>query len=193
MKIYENQFPKKLNILFKKKEKKLIQFKNVPINFKIIPNNIELLERKMQRNFIIHYHKMFQNEQSNFYNDEYLDSFYNNLYHNQRNKSFNKKPPPPFNSLTQSKSQFFYNTTGKINKSKKKLILKLPDIKKNKNGNRFSTMSMEHLNFFKTNHSVVNLFKNEKKYSLNKNKSFSHSKKSVNIKRNKNGLNLYLL
>ena len=184
MKIYENQFPKKLNILLKNKEKKMIQFKKVPINFKIIPNNIELLERKMQRNFIIHYHKMFQNEHSNYYNDEYLDSFYNNLYLNQRNKSFNKKPPPPLNSLHHSKSQFFYNTTGKINKSKKKLILKLPDIKKNKDGHRVSTMSMEHLNFFKTNHSVVNLFKNEKKDTMNKNKSFSHSKENVNINRN---------
>ena len=73
MKIYENQFPKKLDTIFKKKEKKMIQFRNVPINFKIIPNNIELLERKMQRNFIIHYHKIFHNLLLNLYFENYLD------------------------------------------------------------------------------------------------------------------------
>ena len=180
MKIYENQFPKKLDTIFKKKEKKMIQFRNVPINFKIIPNNIELLERKIQRNFIIHYHKIFQNEHSNLYNENYLDSFYNNLYHNHRNKSFSKNLPSTLNSLIKSKSQFFYNTTAKINKSnKKKLLLKLPDIQNNnKDNHRISTKSIEHLNFIKNNHSVENLLKKKKNYSLNKNKSFSHSKEN---------------
>ena len=184
MKIHENQFPKKLNTIFKKKEKKMIQLKNVPINFKIIPNNVELLERKIQTNFIIHYHKIFQNEHSNIYNYDYLDSFYNNLYHNQRDKSFSKKlPPSPLNSLSKSKSQFFYNTTEKIN-SKKKLLLKFPDIQKNNNNHRVPTMSIDHLNFLKTNNKLVSLFKKKKKNFLNKNNSFSHSKDSVKIYRN---------
>ena len=183
MKIYENQFPKKLDTIFKKKEKKMIQFRNVPINFKIIPNNIELLEKKMQRNFIIHYHKIFQNEHSNLYNENYLDSFYNNLYHNHRNKSFSKNLPSTLNSLIKSKSQFFYNTTEKIN-SKKKLLLKFPDIQKKNNNHRVPTMSIEHLNFLKTNNKLVSLFKKKKKNFLNKNNSFSHSKDSVKIYRN---------
>ena len=45
-------------------------------------------------------------------------------------------------------------------------------------------MSIDHLNFLKTNNKLVSLFKKKKKNFLNKNNSFSHSKDSVKIYRN---------
>lgn len=156
--------PKKLSCVYKNKKDK-IKLKSIPLNFKIIPNYIDLINRKIERKIIIHTHKIFQNELSNVYNSNYLDSFYENLYMNKRSHSFCKHNSSSSNLLVRKNS--FY-TTGNIEKPK--IPLKLPNINNKKN-----KMTKEHLDLFKGKANITKLLNVNKKNSI-KRKSFSHVK-----------------
>ncbi len=178
-------FPKKLSSIYKKeKVKNILKLKTFPINFKIIPYNIELLERKIQRKLIFHSYQMYQNEKTNMYNYDYLESFYKNLYLNKRNQSFSKKTLSPLNlSLSKSSLKTLNNSTGKINVNNKKVKLKLKISNIDKN-NKVSNLSKEHLNFLKTNSSFVNKAKKNQNFSFDRNKSYSNSKENKQLFRN---------
>ena len=159
--------PKKLSCVYKNKKDK-IKLKSIPLNFKTIPNYIDLINRKIERKIIIHTHKIFQNELSNVYNSNYLDSFYENLYMNKRSHSFSKhniRNSSSSNLLIRKNS--FY-TTGNIEKPK--IPLKLPNINNKKN-----KMTKELLDFFKGKANMTKLLNVNKKNSI-KRKSFSHVK-----------------
>ena len=132
----ETNFPKKLSNIYKDK-KDIIQLKSFPINFKVIPNYKELLNRKIEREMIFHSHKIFQNEHSNYYNDDYLESFYNNLYHGKkRNNSYSKtNHNKSINNKSLNKSQSFFYITGKIRKNKKQFSLPKIESFKTENNN----------------------------------------------------------
>ena len=132
----ETNFPKKLSNIYKDK-KDIIQLKSFPINFKVIPNYKELLNRKIEREMIFHSHKIFQNEHSNYYNDDYLESFYNNLYHGKkRNNSYSKtNHNKSINNKNLNKSQSFFYITGKIRKNKKQFSLPKIESFKTENNN----------------------------------------------------------
>ena len=182
----EQLFPKKLSSIYKKgKENSIIKLKTFPINFKIIPYNIELFERKLQRKFIFHSYEIYQNEKTNMYNYDYLESFCKNLYLNKRNQSFSKKTLSPLHlSLNKSSLKTLNNSTGKINVNNKKVKLKLK-ISNNNNinkNNRVSNISKERLNFLKT--SFVNKAKKNQNFSFNRKRSYSNSKENKHLFRN---------
>ncbi len=132
----ETNFPKKLSNIYKDK-KDIIELKAFPINFKVIPNYNEFLNRKIEREMLFHSHKIFQNEQSNYYNNDYLESFYNNLYHGKkRNNSYSKSNNnKSINNKSLNKSQSLNCITGKIKKNKKKCSLPKIDSFKTENNN----------------------------------------------------------
>ena len=170
----EQLFFKKLSSIYKKgKENSIIKLKTFPINFKIIPYNIELFERKLQRKFIFHSYEIYQNEKANMYNYDYLESFCQNLYLNKRNQSFSKKTLSPlYLSLNKSSLKTLNNSTGKINVNNKKVKLKLK-ISNNNNinkNNRVSNISKERLNFLKT--SFINKAKKNQNFSFNRKRSY---------------------
>ena len=142
----ENKFPKKLGSFFPKKQRKEFKLKTVPINFKIIPNYNELLERLIQRKLILHSHQTFQNEKTNIYNENYLESFYNNLYNKKRNSSFSKLNKEKNYSFEKTDlpilNKSIYNTEEKV-KKKKTIFLKN------------EKLSKEHLNDLKRNKSLI--------------------------------------
>ena len=118
-----NEFPKKLGSLFQKRKE--IKFKTFPINFKVIPSYPELFERMIERKLIFRSHQIFKNEKSNFYNENYLDNMYDNLYKKKRNYSFEKKK-----NLTEEKKNnlnFFKRSSSNLDLSK---FIKNDDLKK---------------------------------------------------------------
>ena len=165
-----NEFPKKLGSLFQKRKE--IKFKTFPINFKVIPSYPELFERMIERKLIFHSHQIFKNEKSNFYNENYLDNMYDNLYKKKRNYSFEKK-----NNFTEEKK----------NKTKNYISQNIK-IKNNKDNSykRINTMSTEHLNFFKRNSSNLDLSKFIKNDELKKEDNNFKNNQKLHLKNKKN-------
>ena len=167
----KDHFPKKLSSIYKNK-KDIIQLKSFPLNFKTIPNYIDLIDRKIDRKIILHSHQIFQNEHSNMYNYNYLNTLYENLYKNKRHNSFSKNNKKrnysSSNNLIRKDS---FSTTGTIEDSNGSL--KLPNIN-NKKKEKKNKMIKENLDFSKGkgNFKLLNV---NKKLSL-KRKSLSHVK-----------------